>query len=189
LGGTDRIRGGNTRLFFYVGGRVRAYARDALARDKRLTELLSCPPDDHCEAVGRAAKQSKASLKSLKSLRRQLAPLVASDLCKQLREAGSEGLRTIVYHCEDGDGPFATSTASELCRLMQQSNGISWLVVVASGAKSEGGPMTVAGSDERVISDAVGQLASLLGECKGGLTRGVWQGKAGSFSKLARFSM
>ncbi|KAJ1961732.1 hypothetical protein GGI12_003082 [Dipsacomyces acuminosporus] len=196
LGGTDRIRGGNTRLFFYVGGRVRKYAQGAIARDRQLTELLSCPPDDHCEAVDRVVKQSKASLKSLKSLRRQLAPLVASDLCKQLsgEAAASNGsggsLKTVCYHCEDGDGPFVVSVVNEVCRLMQHgSSSIGWLAIVASGARSEGGPLAVAGSSEEAISEAVGKLSALLGECKGGAKRGVWQGKAASFNKLSKFAV
>ncbi|KAJ2460038.1 hypothetical protein GGI02_005805, partial [Coemansia sp. RSA 2322] len=187
LAGTDRIRGGNTRLYFYVGSRVRKYAGESLVRDKKLTGLLSCPPGMQGNAVEKISKQSKLSLKALKSLRSQLAPLVARDLHGQLLAQADFELRAVVYHCEHGDGPFINSIGAELAGLMAGSSG-QWLAVVASGARADGGPLVVAGGEEAAISSAVAQLAPLLGECKGGLARGVWQGKAGSFVRLDKFS-
>ncbi|KAJ2750748.1 hypothetical protein GGI19_004921 [Coemansia pectinata] len=188
LAGVDRIRGGNMRLFFYVGARVREYAEASLVRDKRLAGLLSCPPETQCEAVERSIKQGKASLKALKSLRGQLVPLVAQDLRNQLVAQGEIQRQSTVYHCEDGDGPFASSIGSELAKLMAGSN-TEWLAVVASGSKAEGGSLVVVGSDEASIINAVERLTLLLGTCKGGVSHGTWRGKAASFVQLARLNI
>ncbi|KAJ2054921.1 hypothetical protein IW146_010375, partial [Coemansia sp. RSA 922] len=188
LAGVDRIRGGNMRLFFYVGARVREYAEASLVRDKRLAGLLSCPPETQGEAVERLIKQGKASLKSLKSLRVQLAPLVAQDLRNQLVAQGKIQRQSTVYHCEDGDGPFSSSIGSELAKLMAGSNA-EWLTVIASGPKADGGPLVVVGNDEASIIDAVERLTLLLGTCKGGLSHGTWRGKAANFVQLAKLNL
>ncbi|KAJ2499779.1 hypothetical protein IWW47_003315 [Coemansia sp. RSA 2052] len=188
LAGIDRIRGGNMRLFFYVGTRVREYADASLARDKRLTGLLSCPPETQSEAVDRLVKQGKTSLKALRSLRGLLAPLVARDLHNQLLAQGESELHAAIYHCEDGDGPFASCVGNELVKLMTGSN-VRWLVVVASGAKADGGPLVIVGSKEADIGDAVERLALLLGACKGGVTHGAWRGKAAGFAQLAKLNL
>ncbi|KAJ2747273.1 hypothetical protein GGI20_000698 [Coemansia sp. BCRC 34301] len=188
LAGVDRIRGGNTRLFFYVGARVREYAEASLARDKQLAGLLSCPPETQCEAVDRLVKHGKASLKALKALRVALAPLVAQDLHRQLIAQSDSGIQTAVYYCENGDGPFASSIGSELAKLMTGSS-LRWLTVVASGTKTDGGPLVVSGSKETDINDAVKCLTLLLGVCKGGMTHGAWRGKAASFTQLTKFNL
>ncbi|KAJ2415839.1 hypothetical protein GGI10_001422 [Coemansia sp. RSA 2530] len=188
LAGVDRIRGGNMRLFFYVGTRVREYAEASLVRDRRLAGLLSCPPESQCEAVERSIKQAKASLKALKSLRGQLVPLVAHDLRNQLVAQGVSRRQTTVYHCEDGDGPFASSVGSELAKLMMGANS-EWLAVIASGSKSDGGTLVVVGSKEASITEAVERLTLLLGPCKGGGSHGAWRGKAASFAQLAKLDL
>ncbi|KAJ1828242.1 hypothetical protein LPJ56_001224 [Coemansia sp. RSA 2599] len=199
LAGTDRIRGGNTRVFFYAGRRVCKYAEQSLQRDKRLGELLSCPPETQCQAVERIKKQVKGALKSLTSLRRQLAPLAAQDLHSRLtcsaahggasKDGGECELRSVVYHCEDGDGPFANAVGNELGKLMSGSSKVArWVAVIASGPKAEGGAVVIAGSNEGEINSALDRLSATVGECKGGFARGVWQGKASSFGKLAKLS-
>ncbi|KAJ2804149.1 hypothetical protein H4S07_004296 [Coemansia furcata] len=157
-------------------------------RDKKLAGLLSCPPETQCEAVERLVKQGKASLKTLKSLRGQLAPLVAQDLCNQLVTQGEIQCQNTAYHCEDGDGPFASSVGSELAKLMAGIN-TKWLAVVASGPKVDGGALVVVGNDEAIIIDAVERLKLLLGTCKGGISHGTWRGKAASFSQLAKLNI
>ncbi|KAJ2595240.1 hypothetical protein H4R99_005432, partial [Coemansia sp. RSA 1722] len=192
LAGTDRIRGGNTRVFFYVGQRICQYAEQSLQRDRKLSELLSCPPEMHCQAVERTKRQVKGALKSLASLRRQLAPLAAQDLHRQLTSdvADSTKPRSVVYHCEDGDGPYANAVGNELGKLMRSgSNVASWVAVIASGPKTEGGAVVIAGSGEGEIHYALDLLSVTIGACKGGFARGIWQGKASSFGKLAKFSL
>ncbi|KAJ2895378.1 hypothetical protein IWW38_002321 [Coemansia aciculifera] len=188
LAGIDRIRGGNIRLFFYVGSRVREYAETSIARDKQLASLLSCPPETQCEAVDRLVKQGKASLKALKSLRGLLAPLVAQDLQRQLVAQGENELQTVIYHCEDGDGPFASDVGSVLIKLMVGNNA-RWLAVVASGAMADGGPLVVVGSREADIGNAVEHLSLSLEACKGGMTHGAWRGKTASFKQLAKLNL
>ncbi|KAJ1935161.1 hypothetical protein EC988_008570, partial [Linderina pennispora] len=104
----------------------------------------------------------------------------------QLNGPGKDGLRTLVYHNEDGDGQFANGVVNELVKRVKD---VSWLAVVACGTKAEGGPLVVAGSSEEAVAQAIDQLGSLLGQCKGGAKRGVWQGKAASFNKLSKFAM
>ncbi|KAJ2737423.1 hypothetical protein IW152_000147 [Coemansia sp. BCRC 34962] len=188
LAGVDRIRGGNMRLFFYIGTRVREYAEASLVRDKRLAGLLSCPPESQCEAVERSIRQVKVSLKALKSLRGQLVPLVGHDLRNQLVAQDGGKLQTTVYHCEDGDGPFASSVGSELAKLMAGVNS-EWLAVIASGSKADGGALVVVGSKEASITDTVERLAPLLGTCKGGMSHGTWRGRAASFTQLAKLNL
>ncbi|KAJ1641723.1 hypothetical protein J3B02_001770 [Coemansia erecta] len=153
-----------------------------------------------CQAVERIKKQVKVTLKSLTSLRRQLAPLVANDLHSQLTSAAvyqgveKDGcdtkLRSAVYHCEDGDGPFANVMGNELGKLMGGSSNVArWVAVIEFGPKAEGGAVVIAGSDEGEINSTLGRLLVTIGECKGGFARGVWQGKASGFGKLARFSV
>ncbi|KAJ1854714.1 hypothetical protein LPJ73_002438, partial [Coemansia sp. RSA 2703] len=167
---TDRIRGGNTRVFFYVGKRIRSYAQQSLNRDKALTDLLSCPPETHYTAVERAIKQNKAAIKSLKSLRRQLVPLVAHELCRQIISSSpsNNGIISVVYHCEDGDGPFASSIGSEIVKLMaNSSNGdaalnAEWVAIIASGARTEGGALVIVGLNQDVVANTLTRLMSVV---------------------------
>ncbi|KAJ2619229.1 hypothetical protein GGI26_005994, partial [Coemansia sp. RSA 1358] len=190
LAGTDRVRGGNTRLFFYVGDRICKYAHGSLQRDKRLAELLSCPPEIQCEAVERAIRQSKLQAKSLKSLRRLLVPLVAKELHQRLSTVTSnEQTQSVLYHCEDGDGAFAIGVANELVKLMEGPSIIKWAAVIAAGTKTEGGQLVITGGSSDTIKNTLSRIAPVLGEHKGGFSRGMWQGKASSFLNLENFSL
>ncbi|KAJ1796984.1 hypothetical protein LPJ59_003416 [Coemansia sp. RSA 2399] len=161
------------------------YAQGSVDRDKRLAELLSCPPELQCDAVERLVRQTKLQTKSLKMLRRLMAPLVAKDLRDQLGNANrSSASRYVAYHCEDGDVSFASGIASELVRLM---DGVSadWVGAISAGTKAEGGQLVIVGSSIETINVALSRIALVVGDYKGGFVRGLWQGKVSSFSKIA----
>ncbi|KAJ2548805.1 hypothetical protein EV175_004684 [Coemansia sp. RSA 1933] len=118
-----------------------------------------------------------------------MAPLVARALREQLAVVDdSSETRYVVYHCEDGDGSFACGIANELSQLMKGFSG-GWVGAISAGAKSEGGQLVVVGGSVDTINVALSRIAPVVGDCKGGFARGVWQGKVGTFSKLANVSL
>lgn len=126
----------------------------------------------------------------LKNLQQKLVPLVAQELYERLTAADcctKDGSRFAVYHCEDGDGLFEFNSGSQLLKLMVSAQQDSWLGVIAAGKKTEGGPLVMIGSSKEMVDTALSSLEMLLGGCKGGFIRGVWQGKADSFAKLSSF--
>ncbi|KAJ1914619.1 hypothetical protein H4219_004705 [Mycoemilia scoparia] len=176
---TDTIRGGNTRLFFMAGGRVIDYAQSALDRERRLTTILSCGPNEHADAVERLGKQQRDALKSAKGLFGELADFIASDLKQELQKTGFAA-----YHREEGDIAFLSAISHSLGRQHFEAGG-SGAALLTAGAAKAGGPVLIVGQEEAVATLSETVKSSVSG-VRGGGKGPRWQGKATSWTGLDR---
>jgi misacylated tRNA(Ala) deacylase len=165
LVGAERLRGG-TRVFFLAGGRVLGALGQAVAHQRALGELLSCPPADHPAAVSRL----QAELREAGVQRRQLQSELALHLAQEL----SRGPQPASLHRPEVDMTFLQAVARAY--LEQRPEGLALL----TGKDL----FVLAGPAERL--KALGpQVAAALGG-RGGGGAGLYQGKAADLSPAAR---
>ena len=68
----EKVRGGNSRMWFLCGNRVFQHLKQSLAIDKALTNLLSSTPDTFADRVAKKIAQVKELTKEVKKLKKQL---------------------------------------------------------------------------------------------------------------------
>ncbi|HOX45597.1 MAG TPA: alanyl-tRNA editing protein [Myxococcota bacterium] len=165
LTGTERLRGG-TRVFFLAGGRVLRELGQAVAHQRALGELLSCPPADHPAAVSRL----QAELREAGVQRRQLQSELALHLAREL----SRGPQPASLHRPEADMACLQAVARAFLELCPQG------LALLTGK----GLFVLAGPADRL--KALGpQVAAALGG-RGGGGAGLYQGKAAELSPAAR---
>ncbi|KAG0175484.1 Alanyl-tRNA editing protein Aarsd1 [Apophysomyces sp. BC1034] len=170
---TEKVRGGNTRVFFLVGQRVLQTLGELYSVSRQLTSLLS--GDTLVENVQRLQLQSRDHFKQTKRLMAELAQFAAKDLLAQL-----EARRYGMLYREDADMDYLNLVATELRDKFQPDQ----VVVLAAGGKKTGGPIIIAGAADEVIQKTAKAVATVV-DVKGG-GKGRWQGKTKSWQGIEK---
>ncbi|NOY27433.1 MAG: alanyl-tRNA editing protein, partial [Oligoflexia bacterium] len=101
---TERGKAGS-RLHFLAGGRVVDRLTAVRQREQALTELLTCPPEEHVASVMRLQASLKTGMRSAKHRDAELAELLG-------RALGQTTAQTVLrLHREDGDMAFLQRVA------------------------------------------------------------------------------
>lgn len=162
IAGTEPMRGG-TRIFFFAGGRVLLQMDALLARERALTQALSCAPADHAALVKKLSEEARRDAKERRGLMLELAGHLGASIPV---ESGVGHL-----HRPDGDAEFARAVATAAAARHPDA-----LVLVTAGGESGEGAFCLAGPAPRV-ADAGPKVAGLLAG-RGGGVKGIFQGKA-----------
>lgn len=165
--GEERLRGG-IRLFFLAGDRVRRRLARALERERGLTDLLTCGPDEHAARVERLLAEVNQLKHEKNGALRELAAQAGATLASE--PGGCAGLQR-----DGADMDFLLETARSARERAPEK------VFLLAGAMKQG-PFVLAGPEDRVGRLAKTVLAALEG--KGGGRGGVIQGRA---ARLDRF--
>ncbi len=161
LVGTERLRGG-TRVFYVAGHRALDWFSHALERERDISGILTCPPDEHVRAVTHLRESNSDCSRNLRSARKELASRIGREM------AGGEGILRL--HRPDGDMDFLRETARAAtdarpgCRGLLTA-GVEQIVFLLFGPDEwakEKGPL----------------LAGIL-ESRGGGAGGLFQGRVG----------
>lgn len=168
---TEPMRGG-TRVFFLAGNRLLDKLSISYDVERKLTKLLSCGIDDHCEAVDKMKANLRVALKANKSYLKELAVFQA----QQSVDNGKD-VKYIFHHREDGDMDYIFSFVNSLPAVAKD-----WLVFVCVGATKSGGQFILRGP-EHVLNAISKSVVDIIGG-KGGGKKGQLQGKASSFKNL-----
>ena len=157
---TERLRGG-TRLFYMAGGRVLSWIEGALARQRALSDVLSCGPEDHQASVQRLQDEARTQRRQIKAASEDLTELWARDL------AAGQGVASL--HRPDGDMAFLRGVGGALHRRCPDR----WALLTAGQRE---GVFLLVGPEAGVMERGP-EVAGVL-EGKGGGARGIFQGKA-----------
>jgi alanyl-tRNA synthetase len=160
LTGTEPMRGG-TRLFYLAGGRVLRRLELALARERDLTQRLSCGPEDHPAAVERLLDEAREQRRDRRALLQELAVHLGQSL---IAEPGVASL-----HRSDGEMEFLHAIA--LAVREQQPD--KWALLTGG---ERAGVFILLGPADSVAS--MGPFVADLLEGRGGGAKGIFQGKA-----------
>lgn len=167
---TEKVRGGNTRLFFLFGQRVLDTFDASYRTSRQLTALLSGPQETFVENVQKLQASNRNHMKAAKRWMAEVAGYAARDILNQL-----ETKDAVLLYRDDADMDFLTLVASGIIK----SIGSSKAVVLAAGEKNAGGPIIVTGGSDQVVQQVAKTVTDALAQSgiKGG-GKGRWQGKA-----------
>ncbi|KAG0269713.1 hypothetical protein DFQ27_002382 [Actinomortierella ambigua] len=185
---TERVRGGNCRLFFVCGSRALTLLEETYTLSREMGTVLQAPGglETFVDTIVRTQKSQKDMFKQLKVLWREIAVYQIKEWIQLLEESkakssSSEGEdegekgRLITLHREDADVDYLTLLASLLQKDYDLVQG-KRIFVLSTGDRKEGGAMTLLGKDEDLIKKVAAAIQSNV-DIKGG-GKGRWQGKA-----------
>mgnify|MGYP002631472736 CR=1 FL=1 len=169
--GTERVRGGQTRLNYLAGVRVRARLQLALAREATLAQALSTGPENHAAVVGKLQSDLRAADKDRRDMRAELARFLGAQLA-QTQD------RFAHLHRPGGDMAFLNNIGAAVARLAPD------LPVFLTAAQGDGGEgvFLLLGPAE-FVRKAGAPVASFLGG-RGGGPPGRFQGKVAAIEEL-----
>lgn len=175
---TEKVRGGNTRVFFLFGQRVLNTLDASYAITRQMTGLLSGPQEQFVELVQKLQQQSSKHLKRAKRLLEALAEHTVDDIAKSL-----EMKPFAVVYKEDADMEFLSMVSNVMrdCQLIKE--GSNKVVVLAAGEKKTGGPLIVAGGNNDIVQQTGKLVMKQLTGVKGG-GKGRWQGKSQNWNGI-----
>ncbi len=159
--GTERIRGGVTRLHYLAGGRLLRHVDAALERERAFNRLLSCGPAGHLQALGRLLDAERAMGREHRRLQEELATHLGASL------AADGGV--IAFRRDGADLPFLASVAAAAQAATPDG------LVLCTGGEREG-PFLLVGPADRVAAEG-SRVAAILGG-RGGGPPGRFQGHA-----------
>ena len=163
---TEQMRGG-TRVFYMAGGRVVAAMEASLERDRAVSRVLSCAPDQFATSAASILESSRLAAKDLRALQMELAEHLGQSIAP---EGG-----VVHLHRGGGDLEFMKALADSAKRC---TPGVT--VFLTADAGTGAGLFLISGPPDRV--KATGPEAARLMEGKGGGPPGVFQGKASRLS-------
>ncbi|KAJ3277094.1 Alanyl-tRNA editing protein Aarsd1 [Terramyces sp. JEL0728] len=76
---TEKVRGGNTKVWFVAGHRVLKSMQAMLAREAELNAILTTAPDQFAERVKKLKEQNKGFMKDIKKLEKELKSVKATE--------------------------------------------------------------------------------------------------------------
>ncbi|KAF9937942.1 Alanyl-tRNA editing protein Aarsd1 [Mortierella alpina] len=185
----EKIRGGNSRLFFVVGQRALNLLQETHQVTRDLASVLSAPggPETFVDTVVKGQKQARESFKQVKTLFKEIAAYQLRDWIQELnnnspvQSDGSTGPAYVIkYHREDADMDYLvllTSMLKDNDLLLGQR-----IFILSAGEKKEGGPMVITGKNDDLVKKAAAEVSKFV-EVKGG-GKGRWQGKSKSWKGL-----
>jgi len=160
---TERLRGG-TRLYYLAGGRVLSALSRGRERERALSRVLSCSPEEQCAAVERLLETARAADKARRLLLAEIAAHEGARLA-----AGSEAV--VSSHRSDGDLAFLNAVAGAA---LERRPGL--LLLLTCGDPAGSGQFLLAGPPERV-RELAARVTEIL-EGRGGGAPGRFQGKS-----------
>jgi alanyl-tRNA synthetase len=174
---TEKVRGGNTRVFFLFGQRVLDTLDANYAVARQLTSILSGGPETFVENVTKIQQQSKEHLKKAKRLLAALAGYAVKDIEVSLKETDC----AFMYD-EEADMEFVTMVAA-IMKDRKVLDGTGKVVVLVAGPKKTGGPIIIAGDTDEVVQKTGKIVKETIPEVKGG-GKGRWMGKSSCWSNI-----
>lgn len=178
---TEKVRGGNIRVFFVFGQRVIDQLSEHYAIARQLTSLLSCPPESFVDNLSKLQLQSRSHHKQAKQWMAEVARSIATNIENQLQTKD-----IVSFYRPDGDLDLLSSIASTL-KERKSLDDTDKTVVLAAGEKTAGGPLLVLGGKPAVVDHVGKSLVKLLASdgLKGG-GKGRWQGKTTSWQSVSK---
>lgn len=179
--GTERSRQGATRVVFLVGGRVLGAVASSIARDRDVSKVLSCAPDEFVARVASLSEENSALAKQRKRLMLDLAAVDAAELVRQAKSTSPpakliHGIRCSVsaeYH-----EAVAAAVAAECPDALL-------VLLGADGPVAEGkGTFLIIGSTDQAVSAACAISKEVLVGKGGGKGKKV-QGKVEKIERRA----
>ncbi|KAG0241791.1 hypothetical protein BGW41_005298 [Actinomortierella wolfii] len=178
---TEKIRGGNCRLFFVCGSRALTLLEETYTLSREIATVLQAPggPETFVSTITKAQKTQRDMFKQLKNLWREIAIyqikewIQAFDARKQQQE--EEKGHLITLHREDADVDYLTLLSTLLLKEYDLVQG-KRIFVLSAGDRKEGGAMMLLGKDEDLVKKVAAAIQSKV-DIKGG-GKGRWQGKA-----------
>lgn len=165
---TEKGKQGKTNLHFMVGNRILGYLDKTVLREKAITSLLKCGPDDHASMIEKLNKSLKLANKNSLTALRDLAVAEARLLKQQ------ELLPAFhTFHRREADAEFMAIFANELADK-------DVLLFLTCGDEKGSGQFLVSGPENIVA--AVGHKVCELLDGKGFFKHGKFQGKARALS-------
>lgn len=169
---TEKGKQGKTNLHFMVGNRILEYLDKTVLREKAITSLLKCGPDDHASMIEKLNKSLKLANKNSLTALRDLAVAEARLLKQQ------ELLPAFhTFHRREADAEFMAIFANELADK-------DVLLFLTCGDEKGSGQFLVSGPEDIVA--AVGPKVCELLDGKGFFKHGKFQGKARALSGRAK---
>jgi Ser-tRNA(Ala) deacylase AlaX len=175
---TEKVRGGNTRVFFLFGQRLLDTLDASYAITRQMTSLLSGPQEQFVELVQKLQQQSSKHMKRAKRLLEALAVYTVDDVAKSL-----ETKPFAVVYKEDADMEFLTMVSNVMRDRQLIKEGSNKVVVLAAGEKKVGGPLIVTGGNNDIVQQIGKLVMKQLTGVKGG-GKGRWQGKAQNWDSI-----
>ncbi|KAJ3111297.1 Alanyl-tRNA editing protein Aarsd1 [Phlyctochytrium bullatum] len=195
---TERVRGKNLRLFFLFGDRVLSTFQDSLLRERAIGALLTTGPDQFVEKTAALQKQSKDAQRTLKTLYKELAPHLATQLAT-VAVPNNGPHHVIAYHRSDADADLLSLLATHLLdhhhhhhhRRSPPTTTPPRVYVLTQGETRTGGAAVVVAvgvGDEEGLVGTVWKafVEACEGDVKGGGKAGKVQGKAVSWRHRAK---
>ncbi|KAI8371688.1 Threonyl/alanyl tRNA synthetase [Radiomyces spectabilis] len=176
---TEKVRGGNTRVFFLFGQRVLDTLNANYKVERQLTSLLSCPLESFVDSVTKIQQQSRQHMKQAKRLLADLAEHTVTEL-----ETTLATQPFAVSYRDDADMEYVSMIAT-LLKNKKTLDGQDKVVILAAGEKQVGGPIIVVGGNDDVVQKASKTVTQTIEGVKGG-GKGRWQGKAKSWQGIEK---
>lgn len=170
--GTERVRGGQTRLHYLAGARVRARLGLAMQRERDIARLVSTGPENHADVVAKMQGALKAAERAARDLRGELAQRLGAELA-------ATDLPYAHIHRQGGDMAFLNAIATATLR----ENPDAFVFLTAADAEKGPGVFLMRGREDLV--DLAGTRVSACLEGRGGGRGGRFQGKIGAIENLA----
>ncbi|XP_035658313.1 alanyl-tRNA editing protein Aarsd1-like [Branchiostoma floridae] len=166
----EKGKKGKTNVMFVAGNRVLDFVGRAYDREKGLTGILKCPPEEHVEMADKLQKSLRISNKTCTGLLRDVAVLEA-------QRYKSQPNRDPVFclHRKEGDSEFMNIIANEV-------GNENALVLLSVGDEKGAGTFLLSGPAD--VVEAVGPKVAEVLEGKGAAKRGRFQGKATKLANL-----
>ncbi|OQR96416.1 alanyl-tRNA synthetase domain-containing protein 1 [Achlya hypogyna] len=169
----SEVARGCTRIWFVAGNRVFKEFSAMFEREKVMTKLWSCPPEDHVQRLQKVLAAQSASAKEQKALRLELASLLAAQLVQSPAKYAH-------LHRDDADAAFLQAIAAAFHALGAEAPKV--LLLTAGDTKAGDGAMVLSGPEAFVAAEAK-TIAGLL-DGKGGGRNGLFQGKVKRLGNL-----
>ncbi|XP_076366907.1 alanyl-tRNA editing protein Aarsd1-B isoform X2 [Tachypleus tridentatus] len=158
-----------TNLYFLVGERVLKYITISVDKEKSLTTLLKCRPEEHVQMVEKMQKALKTTQKNALIVLRDLALLEAEKFRHLVPKPSYYSL-----HRREGDGEFLSILSNEI-----GDEGV--LLFLTAGEDKGPGHILLTGPPD-IVATVGPQLCDLL-QGKGSGKNGRFQAKVSSFTK------
>ncbi|KAK9450752.1 Threonyl/alanyl tRNA synthetase [Limtongia smithiae] len=168
------IRGTNSRLYFLIGDRVRAYTKELHALTRSLNAKLSCQTEEIEPKISRLETQLKETVKREKQWTTEVAQTEATRVRAEL----TERKKSLVYRAELTGLDYFNLFMNELGKLEPGAG----VIVMASGAPKTAGALVVIGDAADVVAGNI-RDAGIISTLKGGGKGAKWQGKVALWEK------
>lgn len=174
--GQVKGKGSAWRLNFVAGERVHRYCHELYGMSKQLMNTLSSSFEELNIKAGQVVQQAKKAQQRERSLKKELAAMVAQDLAQQLASNANGGSKLYVVYREEGELEFISTVANGI-KASLESGDKENVVLLLSG---NDGAVIICGADGKRVQEVVGDVKSKMPHIRGGGKPTRFQGKLGS---------